>query len=178
MANARQFMAARTAIWSGNMSDPTIKQLLNNELEELVIPASFSGNRFPLFFNSWATRLKRITQEGYPGDASYILNVYTTQQLALPNIEEVIMRMQIGYCNAKRKLRIAHGISITANNYDFYQCGIDAPSTDIYAHEESSDSILGKIKSFWEKHIVFHGNDGNRVVYDPVSAAWVIEPDV
>ena len=58
-------IAARTALWSNKMSEATLNQFLNNELEEIVIPASFSG-RFPFFIENWATNLKRIIQDGFP----------------------------------------------------------------------------------------------------------------
>ena len=166
-------LAARTALWSNKMSEATLNQFFNNELEEIVIPASFSGT-FPLFIGNWATNIKRIIQDGFPSQSSNSISIYTANQINAPNIEEFYVNCPF-YANNKTKLRIAKVRSIGSANYDFYNCGVNAVSTDIYCYGQSSENIHPT--QYWSRHIVFHGNDGNRVVYDSASGAWVIEPD-
>ena len=166
-------LAARTALWSNKMSEATLNQFLNNELEEIVIPASFSGT-FPFFIGIWATNLKRIIQEGFPSQLSNELSIYTSNQISIPNLEEFYVN-SIFYANNKKNLRIAKVKGVGSGAYDFYNCGVNAVSTDIYCYGQSSENI--KPPQYWSRHIVFHGNDGNRVVYNSASDAWVIEPD-
>ena len=166
-------LAARTALWSKKMSEATLNQFLNNELEEIVIPASFSGT-FPFFIGNWATNLKRIIQDGFPSQSSNSISIYTSNQINMPNIEEFYVNCPF-FASNKKNLRIAKVGRIGSSDYDFYNCGTDAISTDIYCYGQSSDAIHPS--KYWSKHIVFHGNDGNRVVYDSASGAWVIEPD-
>ena len=166
-------IGARTALWSNKMSEATLNQFLNNELEEIVIPASFSGT-FPFFIGKWATNLKRIIQDGFPSQLSNEISIYTANQISIPNIEEFYVNCAF-YANNKKNLRIAKVKSVGSAAYDFYNCGVNAVSTDIYCYGQSSESIHPT--QYWSRHIVFHGTDGNRVVYDSASAAWVIEPD-